>query len=98
MAHDSLTHESRKNFNPNLSPRPFSDADPAAHVTRVGTTPTLAVHPASQELARPIHRSVTRHSAIYTSCQLEVYVAATSGTLPQRVKNANQLTARLEHL
>ena len=38
--------------------------DPAAHVTRVGTTPTLAVHPASQELDRPIHRSITCHSAI----------------------------------
>ena len=34
----------------------------------------------------------------HTSCQPGLPVAARPGTLPQRVKNANQLTARSEHL
>ena len=32
-------------------------------MTRVGTTPTIAVHTASRELSRPIHRSIRRNSA-----------------------------------
>ena len=33
-------------------------------MTRVGTTPAVAVHPTSRELAHPIQRSITRHSLI----------------------------------
>ena len=39
-------------------------------MTRVGTTPAVAVRPAaSRELARPTHRSITRHSAIQVVSQ-----------------------------
>jgi hypothetical protein len=38
-------------------------------MTRVGTTPAVAVHPASRELARPIRRSITRHSPIQVVSQ-----------------------------
>ena len=38
-------------------------------MTRVGTTPAVAVRPASRELARPTHRSITRHFAIQVVSQ-----------------------------
>ena len=93
MAHDSLTHESRKNFNPNLSPRPFSDAGSCSSRHTSGydshsrSAPSLAG-------AGPPDSQVDNVPFCHTSCQPEVSVAATPGTLPQRVKNANQLTAR----
>ena len=38
-------------------------------MTRVGTTPALPLQSASSELARPIHRSIMRHSAIQVVTQ-----------------------------
>ena len=38
-------------------------------VTRVGTTPAVAVHLASRGLARPIQRSITRQSPIQVVSQ-----------------------------
>ena len=106
MAHDSPAHEyeSGKNLNPNLdlSPWPFSAADSAtpdesdtsAHDFRSRSNVTLvkAGPPDSQV------NNVPFTPFCHTSCQPGLPVAATPSTLPQLVKNANQLTARSEHL
>ena len=61
IALEPLAHELVQNFNPNLCPSPFLMQILQRTRTRVGTTPAVAVHPASRELARPTHRSITRH-------------------------------------
>ena len=50
-------------------PRPFPMQTLQRTITRVGTTPALALQSASSELARPIHRSIMRHSAIQVVTQ-----------------------------
>ena len=86
-----------KNLNPNLSPWPFSAADSAApddtsgYDSRSRSNVTLAK-------AGPPDSQVNNAPFCHTSCQPGLPVAATPSTLPQRVKNANQLTARSEHL
>ena len=69
-------------------------------ITRVGTTPALVLQSASLSLsgAGLADPQVNNAPFWHTSCHPEVSMAARPGTLPQRVKNANQLTARLEHL
>ena len=91
MGHDSLAHEVKKNFHSKIFPLGrFLMPDPAAHVTRVGTTPTLAVHPASQELDRPIHRSITCHSAIQVvspKCPWPPHLAPCHSVLKTRINS-----------
>ena len=78
-------------------PWPFSAADSATpddtsgYDSRSRSNVTLAK-------AGPPDSQVNNTPFCHTSCQPGLPVAARPGTLPQRVKNANQLTARSEHL
>ena len=97
MAHDSPAHESRQKLETKSFPWPFSAADSAApddtsgYDSRSRSNVTLAK-------AGPPDSQVNNAPFCHTSCQPGLPVAATPSTLPQRVKNANQLTARSEHL
>ena len=71
MALESPAHEPVKKLQSKSFPFAvcMQTLDLQRTMTRVGTTPTVVVHPASRELARPIHRSITRHSAIQVVSQ-----------------------------
>ena len=85
-----------KTFNPNLSSAVFwcrscSARDTSGYDSHCCSAPSLA-------RAGLADSQVDNAPFCHTSCQPGVSVAATPSTLPQRVKNANQLTARWEHL
>ena len=67
-------------------------------MTRVGTTPAVPVHPASRELARPIQRSITRHSPMQVVSQKCLQPPDPTDTPPQRPTKPNQPTARSERI
>ena len=94
MAHEPPR---RVKKNPNLSPSPFSVVGSAAHDDTSGYDSHYRSAP-SPAGAGPSDSRSNNVPFCHISCQPGVLVAATPGTLPQRVKNANQLTARLEHL
>ena len=74
-----------------LMPDPAAHDDTSGYDSHSRSAPSLAG-------AGPPDSQVDNAPFCHTSCQPGVSVAATPSTLPQRVKNANQLTARLEHL
>ena len=58
-----------KNFNPNLFLGRFQCRLSSVTITRSGATPASAVTSPSRMLTRPVHGSITRHSAIQVDSQ-----------------------------
>ena len=96
MAHEWPAHEPSKNLQifplgRFLMLAPAAHDDTSGYDSRSRTAVSLVG-------AGPADSKVNNAPFCHTSCHSEVSLAARLGTLPQRVKNANRLTARLKHL